>query len=114
MLKTLITAAALSLTFAAAPALAASGAATGPYEKWDNSTRSMFFNDDMSLRSNDEIGQSWEGLSAEQQASIRQDCQNAFPEPGSSDLTDQTADSTGNPVPGVADQKAACDTIGSM
>ncbi len=116
-LKTITAAAAFSLAIAASPALAqTTGSVSGangplPYEKWDATTRSMFFNDDMSIRADEDIRTGWSSLPADRQTAPRQDCTNAFPEPGSSDLTEVPSDSTGNPTPGVNDQMQVCRLI---
>ena len=111
-MRNLMAAAAFSVAFAS-PALAAQDGPL-PYEKWDNSIRSMFFNTDMTLRPQADIVTTWKTLPAERQAAIRLDCDTAFPEPGSSDLTEVPNKATGNPVPGVKDQAKACEIIGTM
>jgi hypothetical protein len=114
LLKNVIATTALAVAFAATPALSQTVQKDGPlpYEKWDNSTRSMFF-DGMTLRTEADIRAAWVTLPPERQATLRLDCE-TFPEPGSSDLTELPNDATGNPVPGVNDQARACALIRTM
>ncbi len=117
ILKTIAAAAAFTLTLAASPALAqTTGSVSGtngplPYEKWDATTRSMFFNDDMSIRADEDIRTRWNTISPDRQAAMRLDCENAFPNPGSSDLTEVPSNPVDNPVPGVLDQLQVCNVI---
>lgn len=113
MFKKMIAAAAVSMVALAGPALASSNGPL-PYEKWDNSVRSMFFNEDLSIRADQDIRDGWQKMTPEQQATVRTDCKTAFPAAGSSDLTNTNSAVTDNPVPGAADQAHVCSMVESM
>ena len=113
MYSKILAATALALSVSVAPAMASSDGPL-PYDKWNNSIRSMFFDEDRSIRADEEITAGWKELSPKQQASIKADCDSAFPPAGSSDLTSQQSETTDNPVPGAAQQLQACDLVRSM
>jgi len=108
----------LGAALLAGPALAQTQTSTDgplPYEKWDNSTRSMFFNEDMSLRADADIRKDWQMLTPERQAALKADCADRpNTDAGSSDLTNQSGSATADPVPGVTEMNGACNLIQQM
>lgn len=111
LIRKLAAAAAIAL-FAASPALAQT-ADKGPdaFERWDNTVRETFFNDDLSIRSETQIGVDWEKLTGEQQAMVRDDCSRASFD---SDTNRTEMEEPTDPVPGVADMQTVCRLVETM
>ena len=98
---------------------AATGATTTLPTGWEGDIANAFFSDPTAgtLKSDEEIKTGFEGLSAEQQAQVKTDCENQMAASGTGTTTEETAATDTQMDSGAAtdssDQAASADTSGA-